>query len=127
MATVLVIEDDVFVRELIVDILKGTKSEIYECEDGAKGLDLAMKIKPDLVITDILMPNIDGEEVIRILRQEKPNTKIIAISGGGFNRKEYYLQIAMALGSNNVLSKPFDPNDLLSMIENELNELCPMP
>ena len=72
--------------------------------------------KPDLVVTDIIMPEKEGIETIRDIRGEVPDAKIIAISGGGRIGNTDFLQIARKMGAIDALPKPFDPDDLLGRI-----------
>jgi DNA-binding NtrC family response regulator len=74
--------------------------------------------QPDLVITDIIMPDQEGIQTITEIRAAKPDAKIIAISGGGRIGNTDFLQIARQLGAMDVVAKPFDPDFLLAVVEN---------
>jgi YesN/AraC family two-component response regulator len=118
MATILIIEDDPLVCELIEEILTDAGHRtILTAEDGVIGMEVARTRNPDLVITDIVMPNKDGVTVIRELKELNPKIKTIAISGGGFNTPQYYLKIADQLGAGRVIRKPVDEEDLLAAID----------
>jgi CheY-like chemotaxis protein len=83
MHKILVIDDNVVVRNTIIQMLESEGYEVVSAEDGRRGLSVFRSEKPDLVITDIIMPEKEGIETIRDIRGEAPDTKIIAISGGG--------------------------------------------
>jgi CheY-like chemotaxis protein len=81
---------------------------VIEARNGADGLDLFRKRGADLVITDIVMPDKDGLDVVRGLREQVPPVNIIAMSGAG-NSAEDYLDLAYRMGAVKVLLKPFTP------------------
>jgi CheY-like chemotaxis protein len=72
------------------------------------------------VLTDIIMPEQDGIGVIMAMRRERPGVKIIAMSGGGRVGKADFLSIAKMVGADAVISKPFDINELVTMIRGQL-------
>jgi CheY-like chemotaxis protein len=116
-AKILVIDDDDSVRAVLTYILKEAGHQIVEASNGRKGLDLA-KVEPfDLVITDLVMPDVDGLQAIRELRQSNENIKIVAMSGGGLNKPGFYLNVAEKLGANAALSKPFSRSELLLTVD----------
>ncbi|MBU0753827.1 MAG: response regulator [Planctomycetes bacterium] len=117
MARILIIEDDDQVRSMLRDRLENEGFEIEEAVQGGEGLSLIGKKSFDLVITDIVMPEVEGIEVIETLKTTNPHLKIIAISGGGRIGPEIYLKIAKSLGANKVFAKPVDWEDLLSSVE----------
>jgi len=91
---------------------------VMEARDGHEGLQLFPSTHADLVITDIVMPEQEGIEVVMALRSEHPGLKIIAISGGGrTNAAEDYLQLARRLGADLTLAKPFASAALLAAIQ----------
>ncbi|MBM3421294.1 MAG: response regulator [Bacteroidetes bacterium] len=116
MSAILIIDDESEIREMLRTVLQRNKFTVIEASNGKEAL---AKFKPslvDFVITDILMPEEDGLEVIMKLRRLKPGLKIIAISGGGKAGPVNYLNLAEALGADAVLAKPFSLNDLVAMI-----------
>ena len=117
MSKVLVIEDDALVREALRRVLKQGGYEVFEAQDGDEGLSLFSRVSPDLVITDIIMPNKDGLETIVELRRRSPETKVVAISGGGHMKGEDYLDVADRLGAAKTLVKPFGSKTLLETLE----------
>ena len=120
MSVILIIEDDRELREMLKTALQRKGHTILEAENGKAAL---IHFKPgvtDLVITDLLMPEEDGLEVIMKIRELKSGIKVIAISGGGKVGPGSYLNLAKVLGADAVYSKPFSINDLISKIEEML-------
>lgn len=116
MAKILLIDDDDDVRRTLVRMLQMAGHEVHEATDGDSGLALFEELKPDLVITDILMPEKEGIETIMILKREHPDVKILAISGGGRSGAMDFLEMARSLGADQVLQKPFRRADLLDLV-----------
>ena len=113
MAKILIIDDDPQIRRLVVEILASAGHEMFDVEDGDEGLRLVQIDRPALVITDILMPQTDGLEVIRELRRGAPQIPTIATSGG----HAMFLRMAKRLGASATLAKPFRPMDLLGAVD----------
>ncbi len=107
MPRILVIEDEPLLRQMIGIALSKANYVVVECEDGRKGIEAHEKQPVDLVITDLIMPEMEGIETIRCLRKLSPTLPIIAISGGGRVTPESYLSIARRMGATKVLAKPF--------------------
>src|ERR1700730_5728615 len=122
MKKVLVIDDDALVRDTIVRILERKGYTVLVAADGVRGLRIFHSEQPDLVITDIIMPEKEGLETIRGIRGSQPDAKIIAISGGARIANLDYLRIAGELGASEIMPKPFDPADLVSLVSRCLNE-----
>lgn len=118
MTKILVIEDNPIVRNTMMRILQSAGYTVITAKDGLHGVDMFRKEQPDLVITDIIMPQQEGIGTIREILAEHPGTKIIAISGGGRIGNTDFLQIARKMGALDALQKPFDPDDLLVRIGN---------
>ncbi len=107
MTRVLVVEDEVDIAEVLRDLLELNGYDVLFAHDGAEGLALAAKEQPDVIVSDIMMPKLDGAEMIRRLR-EKPSTRdipVIVISATSYG------------GSSPYLRKPFDMDELLRTIE----------
>ncbi|HLI20121.1 MAG TPA: response regulator [Stellaceae bacterium] len=118
MRKILVIEDNAIVRNTVTRILQSAGYEVVVANDGLRGVAAFRKEHPDLVISDIIMPEQEGIATIRQILGEKPDTKIIAISGGGRIGNTDFLQIARKMGAADALAKPFDPEDLLARVSN---------
>lgn len=116
MEKILIIEDDRSFRLILSQMIAKAGLEATHANDGEEGLEQFRKDKFDLVITDIIMPNMEGIETIIELHKLDPMVKIIAISGGGQMEPEKYLDTAMALKVNAVLKKPFSYEELLRVM-----------
>jgi len=117
MPGVMIVEDDASLREMLKEALEKRKYTVIAASDGREAL---AKFRPsviDLVITDLLMPEEDGLKVIMKVKEKKPETKIIAISGGGKAGPGSYLLIARKLGADQVFSKPFLPSELIQKVK----------
>jgi two-component system, chemotaxis family, chemotaxis protein CheY len=110
---ILVAEDDENVRLLIRHSLEREGYDVSEAVNGAEAIRAVDAAAFDLVITDILMPEVDGLETIMHLRKRIPALKVIAISG---YENALYLTDARGLGAARVLSKPFKLNVLLALV-----------
>jgi DNA-binding response OmpR family regulator len=113
---ILVIDDDHMVRYALSRILQRSGYDVVTASDGKRGMMLAREELPDVVITDIIMPEQEGIETIGLLRHQYPQIKIIAISGGGRIRNVDFLEMARSLGADDVISKPFEADELLGRL-----------
>jgi DNA-binding response OmpR family regulator len=120
MKTILVIEDNENMLRMVNDLLSRSGYQVLTASDGVEGMKVYHKSKPDLVLTDIIMPDKEGLEVVMELGREVPRPKIIAMSGGGMMEPRTYLSLAEKLGADDVLQKPFRPADLLALIARHL-------
>jgi CheY-like chemotaxis protein len=114
MTNVLVIDDDDEVRDFLVRLLKRRGYSVTGARNGEVGLASLETESFALVITDIVMPDMEGLETIKRMRRGNPALPIIAISGGGSSQIDY-LNFARKFGANAVLAKPFDPAALLDL------------
>lgn len=114
---ILVIDDDDQMRVLLRQVMEWAGYEVVEAEDGREGMQIQRRQPVDLVITDLIMPEQEGLETIGLLRKEFPQTRIIAISGGGRIGPEAYLPAAQELGADRVFSKPFDVRELAGAVK----------
>ena len=115
-ASILVIDDDAIVRETVHQILENAGYEVICADNGERGLDAFRARRPDLVVTDIIMPERDGIGTMLEMRREWPGAPIVAISGGGRLANTEYLDMARKLGANDVLTKPFEPEELIEAV-----------
>ena len=118
MATILLIDDDDQVRRLFQVALERAGYRVLTAESGPHGLRLLQHQEVDLILVDIFMPDMDGLEVIQLLRKTRPACKIIAISGGSGKRD--HLDTAKYLGADDTLKKPFSPQELLEAVSFQL-------
>ncbi len=116
MKRVLIIDDDPSFRLILSQMIARVGLKSSTANNGEEGIELFLAGEYDLVITDIIMPIMEGIETIIELRKLDPNIKIIAISGGGRMEPEKYLDTAMKLKVNAVLKKPFSYKELLKTI-----------
>lgn len=124
MARIVVIDDERDVRALVLYELAAAGHEVRAACDGAEGLALLRDAPADVVVTDIFMPEKEGIETIRELKEEFPGVRIIAMSGGGSLRRspraftaDDLKVVARELGVIAVLQKPFASRDLLASVE----------
>jgi DNA-binding response OmpR family regulator len=128
MARILLIDDDESLRPALRLILLHFGHTVLEAADGKEGLALLDHFRPEVVITDIVMPETEGMAVLMALRQRHSTAKIIAISGGGRQSANDYLHIAKLLGAHQVLAKPFTNESLIAAIEHVLAApVAPLP
>lgn len=126
MTKILVIDDEKDIRDVLKKLLQREGYDVMVAQDGLDGLSAFREQQPDIIITDIVMPEKDGVNVIKDIRNEFPEIKIIAISGGGkLDPLQYqpesisttvYLAAADSAGANLTLTKPFNKEQLLKAI-----------
>ena len=116
MARILVIDDDASITRVTREHLLRDGHTVIEACDGSEAMQILREIPVDLVITDLYMPNMDGIEFTIRLGQLKPETKIVAMSGGGYKGKEEVLAMARSLGVTHTLEKPFTRDQLLDAV-----------
>lgn len=119
-ATILVIDDDRDMRETMRRIIESAGYQFLGADNGASGLKLFRDHDPDLVITDIYMPNKDGLETVREIRTLDPAARILAVSGGGSVGGLHYLAAAEIFGAVTSLQKPLRKQDLIDAIKRAL-------
>ena len=117
MKKILVIDDEEQMRDMLQRLLEQRGYEVMKAPNGKVGARLCKEEQIDLVITDLLMPEMDGIETIMELKRELPDVKIIAISGGGRIGPEDYLKMANSLGARYTFTKPFSTKELLEAVK----------
>jgi len=122
LALILLVDDDPKMLRLLADVIELDGHQALMAEDGELALEYFEHQSPDLVITDILMPNKEGLEFISEIREMHPDLKIIAYSGGGAADPESYLEFASGMGADRVFSKPMPLASLRSEIKSLLAE-----
>jgi len=120
-ARILVIDDDALLRGALRVALEAAGYEVIEAGDGRAALRAYHEHGADLLLVDLFIPEPDGLEVIRSVRAEVPDAKIIAMSGGG-SQKLDLLAAAEAFGASRTLWKPFVPSVLLGAVRDLLGE-----
>jgi CheY-like chemotaxis protein len=116
MAKILLIDDMAGVRRTVSAVLKRAGHTVTEADDGGAGLQLLKGDRFDLVITDMLMPNHDGMEVILFLEQQPNRPKVLAISGGGSQVSSDEAFMLARSKADATLAKPFDNTELLAAV-----------
>ena len=124
MATILLIDDEESIRRIFQVALEEAGYRVLTAEHGKHGLRLLAQEKVDLIVVDIFMPEMDGMELIPLLRKTRPATQVIAISGksGLMN----CLDAAKKLGAHDTLLKPFSPQVLLDAVATQLQPSRPL-
>ena len=117
MAKILVIDDSDDTRETIREMLERGGHEVLEAANGKEGLQMIEQHAPDVVVTDILMPKMEGIETIQSIAKTYPELPVIAITA---SIDTPYLDIALKLGAVYGLHKPFKQAELLSIINKSL-------
>lgn len=114
---VLAVDDDEAILTILFNVLTDAGYEVATARDGAQALRIAQTQSFDLLLTDLVMPDRDGIEVIQSIRKQQPNLRIIAISGAFEGNM---LRVAKHLGAHATMPKPCSPRDLLAVIRNVL-------
>lgn len=121
MKKILLIEDNPDIRDNTAEILTLAGYSVSTAENGKVGVDLAQRIKPNLIICDIMMPELDGYGVLHILNRN-PDTSGIPFIFLTAKTEKTDIRKGMALGADDYLTKPFDDTDLLNAIETRLRK-----
>lgn len=120
MPRILVIDDNDVFRSTICLWLKHHGYEVTQAGNGKEAMEMLAKSTPDVILTDILMPEQDGLETIQAVRKKMPHLKIIAMSGGMLDGRVDFLPIAAKFGADHVMPKPFSGSELLLVLEKVL-------
>jgi len=114
---ILLVDDDAIFLALLNEFLITSGYDVIQVADGNAAINAFSDYSPDLIITDIVMPGIDGIELLTSLRKNNPNVKVIVMSGGNNGHAGAYLGIAENLGADAALNKPFKLPKLLDEIK----------
>jgi DNA-binding NtrC family response regulator len=120
MARILVVDDDPLVLDSIAAALQLTAHEVLEACNGREALALLESVIADVIVTDIVMRELDGFGFILSLRKLYPGQRLLAISGGGSRSYMDFLAYAEKLGAHATLAKPFTPDQLIAAVERVL-------
>lgn len=120
MAMILVVDDDPDVRRVARLILENGLHTVIEAADGAEALEALTGPAPDLIVTDLVMPDREGIGLIREIRGRGITVPVLAVSGSGPVGKGAYLNAAVALGADRSLAKPYRARELLAVVEDML-------
>ncbi|MFC2081270.1 response regulator [Bacteroidota bacterium] len=117
MGRILIIDDEPYILLMLKKMLERAGYEVDLASNGKEGMALFDKDSADLVITDIIMPDKEGLELILDMKKKKPELKIIAMSGGGRISPESYLECAKHFGAEKVFQKPFKQKEMVSAVK----------
>jgi CheY-like chemotaxis protein len=115
-STILLVDDDNALRTMVKRLLTGLGHAVLEARDGNEATRMCQEQQPDLVITDLVMPDMEGLELIKTLRHTYEHVKIIAMSGGVRGERGNYLFMAESLGADYTLEKPFSIEEFQSVV-----------
>lgn len=122
MAHILVVDDDESFRIYLVTLLRQAGHTVLEADNGQTGLELLSSSPVELIITDIFMPKMDGIDLLAALQTDRPQVKVIAISGGykAMNSR-LTLEMAKSFGAMDILTKPFQAGTVLEKVTKALH------
>ena len=117
MANILVVDDEAPVRNLLSDVLEKEGYTVFTAETGVEASTIYNSKDIDLIITDLVMPEKGGIDLIMELKKQDPNIKVIAISGGGGITGRFdYLPIAKLVGATEIIAKPFQVAEIRAQV-----------
>ncbi len=122
MKKILVVEDNIDIRDNTAEILEMANYRVYTAENGLKGVESAVANKPDLIVCDIMMPELDGYGVLHVIQHnpELKNTPFIFLSA---KTEPAEVRKGMGMGADDYIPKPFTATDLLNAIESRLKKV----
>lgn len=123
--TVLVVDDDLALLDSLKLLLEVDGFAVAIAENGVRGLQAFRNREPDIVVIDVMMPKLDGIESVRQMRRERPDAKIVVMSGEVGARRPDLQSTAKELGAAAVLRKPFDPAALAPLLRDVLRQTPP--
>ena len=121
MNTILIIEDNKDIREKTAEILELSEFNVLQAENGKVGLDLATQLHPDIILCDIMMPELDGYGVLYLL-SKNPDTASIPFIFLTAKADKLDFRKGMEMGADDYLDKPYNASDLLHAIETRLHK-----
>jgi CheY-like chemotaxis protein len=110
MAVILIVDDNADSRWILAELVGRDHHQVLEARDGREAVEVYRARRPDLVMLDLYMPGQDGFETLRILRQEYPASRIIAVSAGWNKGDKDGLTLAREMGADLTIRKPIDMN-----------------
>jgi CheY-like chemotaxis protein len=120
MDKILVVDDEDQMRKYMLDVLRGEGYTVSEASDGKRAIQEIQREAFKLVICDVVMPDMDGLELIQEIKKTLPTLKILAISGAGWDTPDVYLNLAMGYGADAILLKPFGSNRFIDKVSSLL-------
>lgn len=116
---ILIVDDAAFMRMMIRDILSKDGYVIHEATNGAEAVEKYKEINPDLVTMDITMPDVDGIEALRMIRETDPNATVLMVSAMG---QQKLILEALEAGASDFIVKPFQPTKVLEIVHKALKD-----
>ncbi len=117
MATILIVEDDPLMNGFLCRAAEQAGHRVISTVNGREAIAVVGDQDLDLIVLDLVMPEVDGIETLRTIREARGAFKILAISGGGRVGAENYLVVARMLGADRTLAKPFSAPDFLREVD----------
>ncbi len=119
--TVLVVDDSDIIKHALKNFFREYHFDVYTCSDGLEGIQMAKNVKPDLIFLDLMMPNLDGIKMLKILKvlDELKDIPVVVISG---NTSRINVLKALEAGANKVLSKPLHKENIKMALKEILGE-----
>lgn len=118
-ATILLVDDDTAVRTCLRHGLQLSGFHVQDAPGVKPALSILQSTHFDWLVTDIVMPDQDGLELLQAVRDKYPKTRIIAMSGGGLGSATDYLKVARFLGAKYIISKPFMYSELVALMDSD--------
>jgi len=118
---ILLVDDDELFADMLQKQLTRSGYTVVRARNGREAIRLYDRRRISLVLTDLVMPDMEGLELIMKLREFDPGIRIVAMSGGGRNRPDTYLNMARQLGATTTLAKPFSSDEMFAAIEGLVN------
>ncbi len=119
---ILLVDDEESIRKMVRAVLGEEEYAFTEASNGVEALEIMETQSFDLIITDVIMPDCDGIELVMTVRKKLPDIKVIVMSGGGRVRADHYLNLAEKLGAARVFEKPFNTAELRETVSELLSE-----
>jgi CheY-like chemotaxis protein len=117
MSLVLVVEDDLEVRGFVAAVLRRAGHDVAEATDGLEGIRLCKVLQPEIVVSDVYMPGQDGIHLLREVKKQRPQVRVVLVSGGSSLMPDMdVLDYARKLGADATLNKPFTPYELMQAV-----------
>jgi DNA-binding response OmpR family regulator len=121
MALIVVMEDDAGTRMMVASVLKRDGHEVLEADDGERGLALVRHCHPDLIVSDIQMPGLNGYQMLEALRQDPASATVPVILLTSLQERAH-MRIGMTTGADDFITKPFRPDELREAVHAQLNK-----
>jgi len=122
---ILLVDDEKSIRKMLRTVLGDDKYSFAEASNGLEALAIMETQSIDLILTDVIMPDCDGIELVMSVRKKLPDIKVIVMSGGGRVRADHYLNLAEKLGAARVFEKPFNTAELRDTVSELLMDAEP--